>query len=207
MNIGGVLSGSALSSVLGLAGGPWGMIISQLAQQFLSTVAHNVIDNLNLPTGLSEALKDVVDGRFGEPLGGGQGGIHDLVDTLADAGGASFFERAQMHENADQVANDLSNFILQQMEENRESETGERGGVSRGDGEGGWIRAMAEAMGEKLDDAWHEAEGLADKINKEDPSTTAEYQGAVQEFNFIMQAFSTAIKAAGEGASAMARKQ
>ena len=62
-------------------------------------------------------------------------------------------------------------------------------------------------MGEKLDEAWHEAESLADNIEKDDPSTSAEYQGAVQEFNFLMNAFSTAIKAAGEGSKAMASRQ
>ena len=206
MDIGGILSGSALTQVLGLAGGPFGFIASQVAQRLLSSIVHNVLENVGLPPALQDALENVAGNSFGQPLAGSTD-FHGLIDGLADSVGANFLERASMHQQAQEIHDDLSSFILQQMEEQRESETGERGeGVNRS-GADGWIRAMAKAMGKMLDEAWHEAEKLANNINKEDPSTTAEYQGAVQEFNFIMQAFSTAIKAAGEGAAAMARKQ
>lgn len=206
MNIGGILSGSALTQVLGLAGGPFGFIATQIAQQLMSSIVHSVLDDIGLPPALRDTLGNVADNMFGQPLAGSTN-YHGLIDQLADSVGANFLERGAMHQQAQDVYDNLSNFILQQMDEQRESETGERGeGVNRS-GADGWIRAMAKAMGKMLDEAWHEAEQLANNINKEDPSTTAEYQGAVQEFNFIMQAFSTAIKAAGEGASAMARKQ
>ena len=198
-----------LTSVLSLGlGGPMGFVINQIAQRLLSSIVQNVIENLNLPQPFQNALSQTAQNLFGEPLGGSSD-FHGLIDGLADAFGANLFQRGAMHQQAQDVHDSISSmasFMLQQMEENKEADTSERASRNNG-GEKGWIRAMAEAMGEKLDEAWHEAESLADNIEKDDPSTSAEYQGAVQEFNFLMNSFSTAIKAAGEGSKAMASRQ
>jgi hypothetical protein len=198
-----------LSSVAGLAlGGPAGLFASQIAQGLFSSILQSAIGSLNLPTFLQNALQNTVQNTFGPPLGGTTN-FHGLIDQLADAFGANFFQRGMMHQQAQTLHDNMANwatFMMRQMEENQQSETSERPGRSEG-GSGGWIRAMAEQMGRILDEAWHEAEALAKNIDKEDPSTSAEYQGAIQEFNFIMQAFSTAIKAAGEGSKAMASRQ
>lgn len=203
---GGINPLSSLTNVLSLGlGGPLGMVINQIAQRLLSSIAQSVIENMNLPPFIQNALSQVAQNIFGEPLGGSSD-FHGLIDNLADTFGANLFQRGLMHQQAQDVYDSMAGFMLQQMEENKEADTSERAS-SEGSGDKGWIRAMAEAMGEKLDEAWHEAESLADNIEKDDPSTSAEYQGAVQEFNFLMNAFSTAIKAAGEGSKAMASRQ
>lgn len=206
---GGINPLGSLTSVLSFGlGGPMGFVVNQLAQQLLSSIVQNVIQDLNLPQPFKDVLSQAATSTLGEPLGGSSN-FHGLIDSLADAFGANLFQRGAMHQQAQDVHDSISSmasFMLEQMAENEESDTSERASRNNS-GEKGWIRAMAEAMGEKLDEAWHEAESLADNIEKDDPSTSAEYQGAVQEFNFLMNAFSTAIKAAGEGSKAMASRQ
>ncbi len=81
------------------------------------------------------------------------------------------------------------------------------GGAAGAGGAAGWIRAMAEALGKKLDELAHEMEEAANNIDKEDPSTSVRFQVISQQFNILMNAASTAIKAVGEGMQSMARKQ
>lgn len=196
---------SLLSIALMPVGGPLtSMVINQLASRVLSTVMQNVMQQMDLPPFMQGALSTMVEQQFGPSLQGFSNN-GDLADALTDTFGGGLLENAALRQGLDEVGDSWSNFIMEQLREREENDDSD--GEGRVGGEGGWIRAMARMMGEKLDDAWHAAEDLAENIDKEDPSTSAEYQGAIQEFNFIMQAFSTAIKAAGEGATGMARKQ
>jgi hypothetical protein len=80
------------------------------------------------------------------------------------------------------------------------------GGAGAG-GAAGWLRAMAEALGKKLDELADEMTEAAENIDKEDPSTSVRFQVISQQFGIVMNAASTAIKSVGEGMTSMARKQ
>lgn len=83
-----------------------------------------------------------------------------------------------------------------------------------------WLVAIAEAMGNalgtkaaKLVELSHKLDSLAGKSSddqqaaKEFQKTMAEFQAESQLFSMMSNAFSTAVKAIGEGMTSLARKQ
>jgi hypothetical protein len=204
MSIGSIFGGGGVLGIMGIMGGPWGLILSQVMQQLIGTIMREVINELPISNMAKNLLGEAVDRTFGPPVGGS---YVQQIDRFADQNGLNLLERAGLHQVAKEfrdTASDIVRNMLRQAEDAQDDRTRELSG--RGGGKG-WIRVMAEQMGRMLDKAWHETEALAKQINKEDPSTSAAYQGAVQEFGFLMQSFTTAIKAAGEAAQSMARKQ
>lgn len=100
---------------------------------------------------------------------------------------------------------DLVNFMAQQQLERDEGEaSGRSGGRS---GAPSWIEAIANVLGKQLDDLSNEMVNAAEKVTKEEPSTLTDFQVLSQQFSMLMNTTSTALKALGEGMTAMARKQ
>jgi hypothetical protein len=78
-----------------------------------------------------------------------------------------------------------------------------KGGAAAG---AGWLIAMAKALGQKIDQYAHQMEDAANKVDKNDPSTSTDFQVLSQEFSIVMNAATNAIKTAGEAMTTAARK-
>jgi flagellar biosynthesis chaperone FliJ len=80
------------------------------------------------------------------------------------------------------------------------------GGRSAGNAPG-WLMAIAQVLGEKLDKLSNDMVRLSKQVDEKEPSTLTEFQVVSQQFSMLMNTASTAIKSIGEGMLAMARKQ
>ncbi|MGY6555259.1 MAG: hypothetical protein ACXIUM_12150 [Wenzhouxiangella sp.] len=215
----------ALVNVVGAAlGGPAGMAISQIVgRAFLSDVMHNMIDSLPLPPFAKHMLHNTVTNSLGSfPPGTGFQAFNEFVDQLSSSGvAATQIAALQRDVNGLQEAVDgLSNFILSTQRNNSHDGSGRSLGEHVGGGEfigglggagatgrGGWIRELAEVLGEILDEIAAEMDNLARNMDKEDPSTVALFTAESQAFGIMMNGASTALKSVGEGMTAQARKQ
>jgi hypothetical protein len=83
------------------------------------------------------------------------------------------------------------------------AKAGSKGGAAAG---AGWLIAMAKALGQKIDQYAHEMEDAANKVDKNDPSTSTDFQVLSQEFSIVMNAATNAIKTAGDAMTTAARK-
>jgi hypothetical protein len=82
-------------------------------------------------------------------------------------------------------------------------------GKGKGKGSsGGWLQAMAEALGNNLHAKANEIEGLAKQVTgaNPDPKIMTSLQRATQEMSFWATATSTAITTSGEALNTLARK-
>lgn len=82
----------------------------------------------------------------------------------------------------------------------------EQASASTGGGKKGWLRALAEALGNIANKAAKELETMGKGITKDDPKALTEYQAATQEFSLLMNTFTNAIKTIGEGNANATRK-
>lgn len=208
-NLGNIVSNTLLSSLGGVLGGPIGMIVAQFAQQIFSQILHQVVDQLPIPDSFKGVLHDVVDSQLG---GGGavaQGSPFEMIDQFADAVGLDLGGRAELYQSANDLQQASSDVINQMFASSMVSDSEERAAGASGGaaGRGGWLHAMAAALGKVIDESANAMMSAADSINKDDPKSSANFQVESQLFNLIMQAATTAIKSAGEGMTAAARKQ
>jgi hypothetical protein len=181
--------------------GPMGGIVAQLASQLMSQIGQQLIQNMGNQLGLPQSAIDMAQGSFAASYGDVQGqssNLRESISNLARETGASPAQEGEAQRAMDDLLRDA---VLNSTgsEEAREAKSGGRAG--------GWLRAMAEALGKKLDASAHEMQDLAGKIDKKDPSTTTDFQVASQEFNMLMNAANTAIKSIGEAMANTARKQ
>jgi hypothetical protein len=87
-----------------------------------------------------------------------------------------------------------------------DDDCGESGG-SRGSRGKSWLQAIAAALGRIADKAAAELQQAADAIGNggNDPSKLMDFQVKAQEFSLMMQTFTGALKALGEGVTAPAQ--
>ncbi len=217
----------ALVNVMGAAlGGPAGLAISQaVGRAFLSDVLHNMVDSLPLPPFAKNLLHNTITNSLGSfPPGAGMQAFNEFVSQLS-ANGVAATQIASLQQdvnNLQSVVDDLANFILTVQRNNSNDgegrslgeaaaagQAGEAGsfGGAGATGRGGWIRELADVLGEILDEIAAEMRGLAENMDKEDPSTVALFTAESQAFGIMMNGASTALKAVGEGMTAQARKQ
>lgn len=209
------VSSSLLNAVGAALGGPAGMAITQtIGRAFVADLMHNMINSLPLPQFQQNILHNVVSNALGDfPAGTGFQAVNEFFDLLASAGhSATSIASLQNDVNELQNAIDqLSNFILSTQRDSEDgtgsSQSEQAAGGAAGTGRGGWIREMAEALGEILDEIAAEMKELGENMDKDDPSTVAEFTAESQAFGIMMNAASTAIKSVGEGMIAQARKQ
>ena len=213
----GINFGSIVSSAIGgLLGGPIGMMVAQLGKQIMTNIVDQVIDQLPI----DQSLKDILQAGFHAGLGdipGALENINEAIEGLAAQAGGSPADVGQMQGAADDFRNEMqdvfSSLVQAIVDSANDSEDGSSVANSRGGGRGnstgapGWLYAIAEVMGKKLDETAHNMAALAEKVDSEDPSTATDFQVASQQFSILMNTTSTALKSIGEGMVSSARKQ
>jgi len=189
--------------------GPAGGIVAQLATQVFSSIGQDVLSRLGQQMGLPQNSIDSALTGFAAASGNGFQGIvgqqpsaDQAIENFGNALGATPSEIGEVQRETQDSIDQIVSQSLDQSREAAESSGGS--GSAKGKG---WLRAMAEALGNKLNEAAEEMQDLADKINKKDPKTSTDFQVASQEFNNLMNAATTAIKSIGEGMANAARKQ
>lgn len=145
----------------------------------------------NLITNLEHLLQQVLNQAQGSATGsGGAGG----------GGGASAADQSNqidtsgLNNQVDDGSGDSAGAV---------NGKGGKGGATAG---AGWLIAMAKALGQKIDQYAHEMEAAANRVDKNDPSTSTDFQVLSQEFSIVMNAATNAIKTAGEAMTTAARK-
>lgn len=213
----GINFGSIVSSAIGgMLGGPIGMMVAQLAKQVMTTIVDQVIDQLPI----DQSLKDILQAGFHAGVGDVPGALQNLneaIEGLASQAGGSPSDVGDMQRAADDFRGEMedvfSSLVQSIIDQANDTEDGSTVANSRGGGRGnstgapGWLYAIAEVMGKKLDETAHKMADLAEKVDSEDPSTATDFQVASQQFSIIMNTTSTALKSIGEGMVSAARKQ
>lgn len=182
--------------------GPVGGIVAQLAQQVFSQMGQQLIQQLGEQMHLPQSAIDMAQGSFATSIGDVQGGAQNLdqaIDAFGQETGSSPIDIADAQREASHGIERLLN-DLAQSDDVKDAKNGGKGGA-------GWLRAMADVLGKKLDGLAHEMQDLAGRVNKEDPSTSTDFTVVSQEFNMLMNAVSTALKTIGEAMGKEASRQ
>ncbi len=206
-----------------------------LGKELVSMMGQELIQKLGAEMGLPQSAIDAAQAAFCSEIGdttgakrnhreaGNTGFLNSLskgevrdskqfLEVILNGFDASPAQRGNAERAFDGVQTMIEGLLRDIMEEGKNSSKDKKSAGRS------WIAAMAETLGKVLDKAWGEVETKIDRITevsnkgKEDrgklmPSATAEFQGAMAEFNMIMQAVTTAIKTAGEASASMTRKQ
>jgi hypothetical protein len=188
--------------------GPAGGIVAQLATQVFSQMGQQLIQNMGNQLGLPQSTIDFAQSSFAGNHGdivGQFSNLNEGIESLGAELGATPFEIGE----ANGKANDFIQDLVRDMSESQDFKDAKanpkgKGGVP---GAPGWLMAMAEALGSKLDELAHDMEQRAASISEKDPSSSAEFGVVSQQFSMLMNATNTAIKTIGEALGGMARKQ
>ncbi|HEX7813952.1 hypothetical protein [Dyella sp.] len=78
---------------------------------------------------------------------------------------------------------------------------------SAGKGKGGWLEALAKALGDKLNQAANDLQSSAESVNAKSPGDTTELSAQAQEFAQLMDAVNNIIKTMGQAMDTMVQKQ
>lgn len=209
INFGNII-GAAFNVALGVMTGGIGNLVTQLAMQALSGAFNQAIDQSSLSDFAKDFLKNIVNQSLGQPSNTNP---YDLLQDFFQQLGGNNMQIASLEQQLQDVQQLLTQLINDTGRENEDQAAGGSGGA-RGGGRGGnasgaagWLYALAQALGEKLDELAHEMQEKAKAIDKEDPSTSVEFQVISQQFGIVMNAASTALKQVGESMTSMARKQ
>jgi hypothetical protein len=183
-------------------------IIAQMAVRVAVEAASQLIQNLGDALNLPQPMIDMAQGSLRGSMGDFAGaaneysqasqGAGQLFESYAQQVGASAFDAASGGRDVNQSVAELGARAAE-GEDFRAARSGGREG-------GSWLMALATALGEKLDAMADDIKGLADAITKEDPSTTAKFGAATQEFGILMNATNNALKTLGEAITTTARK-
>lgn len=221
-------NGGLLGAVGGLIGeaigGPIGEVIGQavgnLLQQAIGDALKGAMTELQQEHGMPGFLADMVKNKADDVISG----LHhhvpaDVQQAAHDTYGGAIQDFKQ------EFQRNLVKSVLQEMggEDGKVAGKGAKGHVG-----GGWLQAIAKAMGNTLGDKAAEMVQLSNKmselnkahasIDKKDTQaneanarefnqTMTQFQATSQEYSMLNNVFSTAIKALGESLSSMARKQ
>ena len=134
----------------------------------------------------------------------------DIVQEFTDLLSPS--DAGQVQGDIDQLQQsieDLMQFLVSDVASSGDSGDGP-GSASNGNAGGSmsWLEAMAKAVGKSVDETMQDMLEKAELIDGEsDASASTDFTVAAQRFSMVINAATTAIKAAGEGATAAARKQ
>jgi len=72
---------------------------------------------------------------------------------------------------------------------------------------GGWLEALAKALGDKLDQAANTLKDKAGAVNADSPGQTTQLSAEAEEFSQMMDAFNNIIKTLGQSMDTMVQKQ
>jgi hypothetical protein len=181
--------------------GPMGGIVAQLAQQVVSQLGQQLLQNLGDQMGLPQSAIEMAQGAFTGSMGDVMGSAQNLDEAIAAFGEEAGASPAQIGD-AQRMVQDLLRQAASDAMETEEAKDAKAGGKG-----GGWLRALARALGESADKAAANLEEKAGKLDDASPSESAEYSADAQAFSMLMNAINTAIKAIGEALGSVARKQ
>ena len=182
-------------------------VVRQVAMSIIEQALQQIGDNLGLPQWATDMAQADFFSQIGE-VGAALSNWQDAIDGFADQIGANAFERATMHAQAQALSDMILNMAKEAHDEEADGESrSSRRGASESSGGLSFIRQLAEALGNRLNEASDELQAKADATDWKDGKDVAEYNAMAQEFGFFMQTVNTAIKVVGESFAAMARKQ
>lgn len=181
--------------------GPLGGIVAQLAQQVVSQLGQQLIQNLGQQMGLPQSQIDLAQSSFTGSIGDFQGTAQNLDEAIASFGEQIGASPAQIGD-AQRLAQDLLQQVAEDAMESEDAKDAKAGGKG-----GGWLRALARALGAAADKTAKDLEAKAGNLDNASPSESAEYTADSQAFSMLMGAINTVIKSIGETLSGLARKQ
>ncbi|GLQ95576.1 hypothetical protein [Dyella acidisoli] len=76
-----------------------------------------------------------------------------------------------------------------------------------GGNSGGWLEALAKALGDKLNQAANTLKNNAGSVNADNPGQTTQLSAEAEEFSQMMDAFNNVIKTLGQSLDTMVQKQ
>ncbi|MDF0489994.1 hypothetical protein PX554_17810 [Sphingomonas sp. H39-1-10] len=178
-----------------LATGPTGW--AALAVKTLaSSIGQQVIQQLGQQLGLPQSTIDLAQGAFAGAMGDQAGAfqnVQEAVSGFSDAFGGSPAQEGDLQRTINDSINDMAVDLGKQGEK-----------VAN---KGGWLMAIAEALGKQLNGMAQDMNDMAGKISKDTPDITTKFSALSQQFSILFNAASTALKSIGEGMSSTARKQ
>ncbi len=190
------------SAALGPMGGVVAGLVSQVFNSFGQALLQNLGQQMGLPQATINLAQDVFAATRGFP-GGSFGGnalnnMNDSIEALGDRYGAT----PQQIGDAQRSAMDIL------LDAQRESGDSDEVRAARSGGKApGWLMAMAQALGDQLNELGDEMTHRAETMTKDDPKASAEFSVVSQQFSMLMNATSNAIKTVGEAMANTARKQ
>jgi hypothetical protein len=213
---GGSILGAVGGIVGGIFGGPIGAMIGQaignMLQQAIGDALKGAVDHLQQEHGMPKFLADEAKGKIDDVLGQLK---HDVPADVQNACQTRYGDAFK--DFAKEFEQNLIRNVLDGLGDADGKSTNGKGAGSKG---GGWLQAIAKAMGQTLGNKAAEMVKLSNKMSeldqakgddeqaaKEFNETMTKFQATGQEYSMLNNVFSTAIKALGEALSAMARKQ
>jgi cellobiose-specific phosphotransferase system component IIA len=79
--------------------------------------------------------------------------------------------------------------------------------TNSGGSSGGWLEALAKALGDKLDQAANTLKNNANAVSADSPGQTTQLSAEAEEFAQMMDAFNNVIKTLGQAMDTMVQKQ
>jgi hypothetical protein len=194
---------SSISMLSTVALGPVGGLAAQLGTQIFAGMGQQLLQGMGERLNLPQSVIDLETAGFSAQTGdiaGGLSGMRDSISALGQETRAGLADIQTQQQDTEDALHQILDNLAQSPEVKEIRENGGRGG-------GSWLRAMADALGKKLDALADEMNDLANKITKSDPSTTTDFTVASQEFNMLMSATTNAIKTVGEAMGKSASRQ
>jgi hypothetical protein len=211
---GGGLLGAVGGIVGGMFGGPIGAMIGQalgnMVQDAIGDAMKDGVSQLQQEHGMPKFLADPLKQAIDEALAP----LRQRVDAQAQDAAQEGFGGAVKG-----LKDDMQQEFVGEVVRQRANGSGE----DEGDGSGGWLQAIAKAMGKTLGEKAGRLVELSDEMSNLNQKTgdteqdkenanifnqkMTEFQATSQEYSMLNSVFSTAVKALGEALSAMARKQ
>ena len=183
-------------------------LIAQAALQIGTQVAKEVIANIGQQLGLPQPIIDAAEGALSAAVGDYAGAAveyrqaatsaSDLVDQYGQQFGASPSEIGDGQRQVNVLINDI-------VREASQSDDFKAARASGGKG-GGWLMALAKALGSQLDQLGEQMEDMASRITKDTPGLSAQFGVVTQQFSMLMNATTNAIKTIGEAMGHAASK-
>jgi hypothetical protein len=177
--------------------GPMGPI-AQLALQVVSQMGQNLIQQMGERLNLPQSVIDLAQADYAVSRGDIGGAVSNLEESIGSLGqqlGASPTDigdaQRRTNESLREAARDAADLAE---------------GSSGSSGKGGWLRALAHALGKIADKQAADLEQRAKGLDGAKPSETADFQADTQAFNLLMSGITNAIKTIGDSLGQAARK-
>ncbi len=162
-------------------------------------IGMNIIQQLGEQFNLPQPMIDIAQGAFASSAGMpglAQQNISEAVGGLSDMFNLNPRDAAQLeraaNEDVNRAVNELAASNIEEDDEN---------------GEGGWLMAIAKALGGRLDAQAEKLEGMSANISDDTPSDNLKFSAESQKFSMAFNSANTVIKAIGEALTQGARKQ